>query len=630
MAPPIYVKGGVWTNVEDQIIKAAVSKYGLTQWARVASLLPKKTAKQAKARWNEYLNPLINRTDWTKEEDEKLLSLAKLMPNQWRSISPIMGRTATQCVERYQKLLEEAVKGEDSDRSDDEDLKLTGPGIETLPALGNAFESLPSRPDLEDMDDDEREMLSEAKARLANTQGKKAKRKDRERMLEESKRISLLQKRRELKAAGIKVSLELKNRKKRQAFDYNADIPHEHTPLPGLFDTTEEEQRTEKEALLFEKTVNIKGMAMSDVEKSNKRKAEELVKRESNKSLKEIKGAAEASTLAAEEDLKRRKLNIPAPGEKETTRNIEERIKLKSKDIIELQKTNSNIFTSPAASHEVPRQIDFEPHKMTQRIPKKKLVELISKSLARLPKTTKRVQLVLPQLDLHEDLVTAELEEDSTNKAEALKLLQRVEEEKAKLRRSQVVQREYHIPNPKTLVLPSEDGLSDIEKEIATEFHAVIKSDYKEFVDSLASGNIVHILEEEEYNTIKDLISKECKDQEHVMKQLLERSTNLPHTTDAMDRVYDLIQELSSRAEAYEFPIMDSWNRYYEEVRSQIEGINEKYENLSQLDIETRLYTSIADQETEAIKWRTARLKKTMEDISRAETRTLKKRDSLY
>ena len=74
MAPPIYVKGGVWTNVEDQIIKAAVSKYGLTQWARVASLLPKKTAKQAKARWNEYLNPLINRTDWTKEEDEKLLS----------------------------------------------------------------------------------------------------------------------------------------------------------------------------------------------------------------------------------------------------------------------------------------------------------------------------------------------------------------------------------------------------------------------------------------------------------------------------------------------------------------------------------------------------------------------------
>ncbi len=46
-------------------------------------------------------------------------------------------------------------------------------------------------------------MLSEARARLANTQGKKAKRKARERQLEEARRLAALQKRRELKAAGI-------------------------------------------------------------------------------------------------------------------------------------------------------------------------------------------------------------------------------------------------------------------------------------------------------------------------------------------------------------------------------------------------------------------------------------------
>jgi pre-mRNA-splicing factor CDC5/CEF1 len=54
------------------------------------------------------------------------------------------------------------------------------------------------------MDDDEKEMLSEARARLANTQGKKAKRKARERQLEEARRLAFLQKKRELKAAGIK------------------------------------------------------------------------------------------------------------------------------------------------------------------------------------------------------------------------------------------------------------------------------------------------------------------------------------------------------------------------------------------------------------------------------------------
>ena len=46
-------------------------------------------------------------------------------------------------------------------------------------------------------------MLSEARARLANTQGKKAKRKARERQLQEAQRLAILQKKRELKAAGI-------------------------------------------------------------------------------------------------------------------------------------------------------------------------------------------------------------------------------------------------------------------------------------------------------------------------------------------------------------------------------------------------------------------------------------------
>lgn len=53
----------------------------------------------------------------------------------------------------------------------------------------------------------ELEMLSEARARLANTQGKKAKRKAREKQLEEARRLAALQKRRELSAAGIAVPI---------------------------------------------------------------------------------------------------------------------------------------------------------------------------------------------------------------------------------------------------------------------------------------------------------------------------------------------------------------------------------------------------------------------------------------
>jgi len=53
------------------------------------------------------------------------------------------------------------------------------------------------------MDEDEKEMLAEARVRLANTKGKKAKRKARGKLIEEARRLALLQKKRELKAAGI-------------------------------------------------------------------------------------------------------------------------------------------------------------------------------------------------------------------------------------------------------------------------------------------------------------------------------------------------------------------------------------------------------------------------------------------
>ncbi len=118
----ILIKGGVWKNTEDEILKAAVMKYDKNQWARVASLLNRKSAAQCKARWYEWLDPSIKKTEWTREEEEKLLHLAKLMPNQWRSIAPLVGRTAGQCIEHYEYLLDQAqaeVTGETTSSSDD-------------------------------------------------------------------------------------------------------------------------------------------------------------------------------------------------------------------------------------------------------------------------------------------------------------------------------------------------------------------------------------------------------------------------------------------------------------------------------------------------------------------------------
>ncbi|KAK8949589.1 Cell division cycle 5-like protein [Platanthera zijinensis] len=298
----IMIKGGVWKNTEDEILKAAVMKYGKNQWARISSLLVRKSAKQCKARWYEWLDPSIKKTEWTREEDEKLLHLAKLMPTQWRTIAPIVGRTPSQCLERYEKLLDAACAKDENYEANEDPRKLRPGEIDPNP------ESKPARPDPVDMDEDEKEMLSEARARLANTRGKKAKRKAREKQLEEARRLASLQKRRELKAAGID---NRHRRRKRKGIDYNAEIPFEKRPPPGFFDVSGEEKPVERHK--FPTTIEeLEGKRRVDIEG-------QLRKQDAARNRIQQRQDAPAAILQAnklndpEAVRKRSKLMLPAP-----------------------------------------------------------------------------------------------------------------------------------------------------------------------------------------------------------------------------------------------------------------------------------------------------------------------------
>lgn len=163
-------------------------------------------------------------------------------------------------------------------------------------------------------------MLSEARARLANTQGKKAKRKARERQLEEARRLAMLQKRRELKAAGI----VMRAKPKKDGMDYMADIPFEKQPAPGFYDVSEERAK--------EGTAPV-GQTLRQLE-GGKRKQDvqdEADRKKRQKKSKEGPGDAAAAAFAPEKDAairrlkeaeqigKRSRLNLPAPqvGERE-------------------------------------------------------------------------------------------------------------------------------------------------------------------------------------------------------------------------------------------------------------------------------------------------------------------------
>ncbi|KAH3765195.1 cell division control protein [Pelomyxa schiedti] len=310
-------KGGIWKNTEDEILKAAVMKYGKNQWARISSLLVRKSAKQCKARWQEWLDPSIKKTEWSREEEEKLLHLAKVMPTQWRTIAPLVGRTAYQCFEHYNKLLD-AAQAKDGTYDPADDPRRLRPGeIDPLP------ECKPARSDPIDMDEDEKEMLSEARARLANTKGKKAKRKAREKQLDEARRLATLQKRRELKAAGINMSFRTKMR---GMIDYNNEIPFHRSAPKGFYDVPQEEDKKhvkpDFKSTLLEK---VEGPRRAEVE--GKKRKDDMTKHK-EKEKKDVPAAVMQMNKSNDPSIIRKKSKLALPEPQISEKELEELSKL--------------------------------------------------------------------------------------------------------------------------------------------------------------------------------------------------------------------------------------------------------------------------------------------------------------
>lgn len=228
----------VWTGAEDTVLVAAIRKYGLFQWSRISSLLPRKTPQQCKSRWFNYVNPNLSKTQWTRQEDVRLVQLVRARPNQWTTIAQMLNRSVDNCVQRYRQLMADNVEGE----------------------LQTAVSAAPdaTTPD-GDMGEFDNEMISEAQSRLAINQGKKPQRKARERAQAQAKQLADVQRMRELAMLGHKVKPKAKS--KIQGIDYNAEIPFEHKPPKGPYDVKVEDEIAEKDKFNWEK--NIKGVTLA-------------------------------------------------------------------------------------------------------------------------------------------------------------------------------------------------------------------------------------------------------------------------------------------------------------------------------------------------------------------------------
>ena len=107
------LRSGVWNLEEDQLLKQLLTSNS-KKWGVIATAINKqfhkglkvRTGKQCKERWNNHINPLIDRGDWTTLDDIHLLESHKTLGNRWSIIAKeLKNRTDSSIKNRIKSLL---------------------------------------------------------------------------------------------------------------------------------------------------------------------------------------------------------------------------------------------------------------------------------------------------------------------------------------------------------------------------------------------------------------------------------------------------------------------------------------------------------------------------------------------
>eukprot|EP00898_Chlorokybus_atmophyticus_P000895 jgi/Chlat1/1806/Chrsp135S02138 len=98
---PDLIKGN-WTKDEDDIIVTMVKKVGTKKWSLIAEQLVGRTDMQCRQRWLNKLNPEIRREVWTEEENDILAKAHAKFGNKWVEIAKFLpGRTSKSIMEHW-------------------------------------------------------------------------------------------------------------------------------------------------------------------------------------------------------------------------------------------------------------------------------------------------------------------------------------------------------------------------------------------------------------------------------------------------------------------------------------------------------------------------------------------------
>ena len=95
-----------FTKEEDNRLCTIIEILGVKEWVSVAKMMGTKNWRQCKERWNQFLNPSINKDGWTEEEDDLLIRLHEKYGSKWSlMVSHFKGRPRLQIRNRYNLLM---------------------------------------------------------------------------------------------------------------------------------------------------------------------------------------------------------------------------------------------------------------------------------------------------------------------------------------------------------------------------------------------------------------------------------------------------------------------------------------------------------------------------------------------
>ncbi|KAK3432545.1 hypothetical protein EUGRSUZ_D00042 [Eucalyptus grandis] len=89
------LKKGAWSAEEDQKLVTYIKRYGIWNWTHMAKPAGlARTGKSCRLRWMNYLRPNIKHGNITKEEEETIIALHRVLGNRWAAIAArLPGRT---------------------------------------------------------------------------------------------------------------------------------------------------------------------------------------------------------------------------------------------------------------------------------------------------------------------------------------------------------------------------------------------------------------------------------------------------------------------------------------------------------------------------------------------------------